>query len=102
MHRRTGNTGGAGQVKLILHFTRHCSEPVAWCELCNSEITNAGSAMLYWRPQDYQKHLHAPLLAHKQCMAARPSLDEHYPCSMELITYLGFLLANVRAPAIKG
>jgi hypothetical protein len=49
-------------MKLILKFEKDCSVPVAWCEVCNTEITDASMAMVYWRHEDYAKGLHAPLL----------------------------------------
>jgi hypothetical protein len=82
-------------MKLILKFDEDCSQPVAWCELCDTEITDAGMAMVYWHLEDYRKGLHAPLLTHKRCMSAQRSRDEDYSCSMELSTYLAFLLQNV-------
>jgi hypothetical protein len=82
-------------MKLILKFEKDCSAPCVWCEICDTEITNAGMAMVYWRLEDYQQRLHAPLLVHKRCMSAGRSMDEEYLCSMELSTYLAFLLQNV-------
>jgi len=82
-------------MKLILKFEKDCSRPVAWCEVCNTEITDAALAMVYWRFEDYDKALHAPLLVHKSCMSAYHSLDQEYLCSMELTSYLVFLLDNV-------
>jgi hypothetical protein len=88
-------------MKLVLKFEQDCSVPVAWCELCNTEITDALIAMVYWRLEDYKKDLFAPLLAHKRCMSASPSRDERYDCSMELSTYLAFLLTNIRLTGAK-
>jgi hypothetical protein len=82
-------------MKLILKFEKGCSAPVAWCEVCETEITDASRAMVYWRDEDCRHGLSTPLLVHKRCMSARASLDERYDCSMELTTYLAFLLQNV-------
>jgi hypothetical protein len=82
-------------MKLILKFEEDCSIPCAWCEVCDTEITEAGMAMVYWRFEDYKKGLHSPLLVHKRCMSASRSMDEDYICSMEFSTYLAFLLENV-------
>lgn len=83
-------------MKLILKFEKDCSSiPSTWCEVCSREITDAGMAMFYWRFSDYEEELHAPLLAHKRCMDSSRSRDGKYDCSMELSTYLAFLLQNV-------
>jgi hypothetical protein len=88
-------------MRLILKFEKDCSVPCAWCEVCNTEITEAGLAMVYWRFEDYEQGLHAPLLVHKRCMSASRSMDERYLCSMELSTYLAFLLQNVGLTGAK-
>jgi hypothetical protein len=88
-------------MKLLLKFEPDCSIPVAWCELCNCEITDASLAMVYWRPEDYKKTLFAPLLVHKRRMSASQSMDLRYECSMELSTYLAFLLRNVGLTGAK-
>ena len=88
-------------MKLILKFEKDCSVPVVWCEVCDTEITDAGMAMVYWRTEAYRGGLHAPLLTHKRCMSARRSMDEEYVCSMELSTYLAFLLQNVGLTGAK-
>jgi hypothetical protein len=82
-------------MKLILKFEQDCSVPCAWCEVCNTEITDAEMAMVYWHHEDYQQALHAPLLAHDHCMPWSRCMDEGYDCTMELPTYLAFLLKNV-------
>ena len=82
-------------MKLILKFEKDSTVPVAWCEVCNKEITDAELAMVYWRMEDYTKGLHAPLLVHKRCMPGQRARQEDYECSMELSTYLAFLLKNV-------
>src|SRR5215831_15872484 len=64
-------------MNLTLKFEKDCSVPVAWCEVCNTEITDAGMAMVYWRAEAYRGGLHAPLLTHKRCMSARRSMDTH-------------------------
>jgi hypothetical protein len=71
------------------------SSRLACCELCDAEITEAEMAMVYWRSEDYHNEIHVPLLAHKHCMSTRPLVDECYRCSIELSTYLVFLLQNV-------
>ena len=81
-------------MKPILKFEPDCSVLSAWCEICDHEITDAEMAMAYWCHEDYKHGLRAPLLAHKRCMSAS-SRDEEYACSMELSTYLVFLLQNV-------
>jgi hypothetical protein len=82
-------------MKLLLKFEPDNSVPSAWCEMCATEITDAEEAMVYWRHEDYQQGLHAPFLAHKCCLGLSPSREEEYDCSMELQTYLAFLLKNV-------
>ena len=79
---------------MILKFEDNHSVPCAWCEVCDREIADAEMAMVYWRIEDYANRLHAPLLVHKQCMNANHARDEAYACSMELATYLVFLLKN--------
>jgi hypothetical protein len=79
---------------LGLKFEKDFSVPCARCEVCDTEITDAVMAMVYWRCEDYQREFHLPLLVHKRCMSARRSLDERYELSMELSTYLAFLLQN--------
>ena len=89
-------------MKIILKFEQDCSVPVAWCELCNTEITDAFAAMVYWHREDYAKGLHAPLLAHKSCMPSWRSDQPGYEClTMELSTYLAFLLKNVGLRGVK-
>jgi hypothetical protein len=88
-------------MKLVLKFEKDCSVPVAWCEVCNTEITDALYAMVYWRLEDYRKGLHAPLLVHKGCMSNQQSLETAYICSMEFSTYLAFLLQNVGLAGAK-
>jgi hypothetical protein len=88
-------------MKLLLKFEKDCSVPVAWCEVCNAEINDALMAMVYWRNEDYAKELHAPLLVHKRCMPAHRCDQEGYVCSMELSTYLAFLLQNVGLDGAK-
>ncbi len=82
-------------MNFVLKFEKDLSTPVACCELCGTEITDAELAMVYWRREDYQQELHAPLLVHKRCMRGRPAREERYELSMELMTYLAFLLQNV-------
>jgi hypothetical protein len=82
-------------MKLILKFENGCSAPVAWCEVCNTQITDAFLAMVYWRTEDYRRGFSTPLLVHKRCMSASQSLEERYDYSMELTSYLAFLLKNV-------
>ncbi len=69
-------------MKFVLKFEKEFSVPLACCELCCTEIVKAETAMVYWQSEDYQNEIHEPLLAHKRCMLARPSLDECYRCSM--------------------
>jgi hypothetical protein len=82
-------------MKFVLKFEEGYTAPCAWCEVCSCEITDAEMAMVYWCTQDYVKKLHAPLLVHKLCMSASRARDEDYDLSMELTTYLAFLLQNV-------
>ena len=88
-------------MKFGLKFEKDFSVPSARCEVCDAEITDAEMAMVYWRWEDYQKEFHLPLLVHKRCMSARRSLDERYALSMELSTYLAFLLQNVGLSGAK-
>ena len=81
-------------MKFGLKFEKDCSVPSARCEVCDTEIINAEMAMVYWRWEDYQQEFHQPLLVHKGCMSARRSMDERYALSMELSTYLVFLVQN--------
>jgi len=41
-------------MKFILKFKKDCSVPVAWCEVCNTEITDAGMAMVYWQCRGFK------------------------------------------------
>jgi hypothetical protein len=88
-------------MKFGLKFEKDCSIPCARCEVCGEEITDAERAMVYWRWEDYQKEFHQPLLVHKRCMSARRSLDERYALSMELSTYLAFLVQNLGLSGAK-
>jgi hypothetical protein len=88
-------------MKLVLKFDPEYSIPVAWCEVCDTEITDAFMAMVYWRFKDYEKGVYAPLLVHERCMPAHRSDQEGYQCSMELSTYLAFLLQNIGLTGAK-
>ena len=61
-------------MKLVLKFEKDCSVPVAWCEVCDTEITDAGMAMVYWRTEAYRGGLHAPLLTHKRSNAKKSTI----------------------------
>ena len=55
----------------------------------------------YWRREDYEQEFHQPLLVHQRCMSARRSLDERYELSMELSTYLAFLVQKLGLSGAK-
>jgi hypothetical protein len=84
-----------------LKFEKDCSVPSARCEVCDTEITDAERAMVYWRWEDYQKEFHQPLLVHKPCMSARRSLDEDYALSMEPFPKFSVLRNQIEPAAFK-
>jgi hypothetical protein len=88
-------------MKFGLKFEKNYSVPSARCEVCDTEVTDAEMAMVYWRREDYEQEFHMPLLVHKRCMSARRSLDERYELSMELSTYLVFLVQNLGLSGAK-
>ncbi len=96
---KTNTTDAIAPVKFHLRFERDCTVPCIWCELCTEEITDATMAMVYW--QDYRRAVDRPLVVHKRCMSGSMSRELAYPLSMELSTYLAFLLQNVGLGDVK-
>jgi hypothetical protein len=83
-------------MKLMLKHEDDLTVPVAICQLCDREIDDAEGAMLFWRLEDAPAEGYwNPLLAHKRCMAANRAFDDEYVGSMELETFMEFLLQNV-------
>jgi hypothetical protein len=74
------------------------SQPIICCDVCNKEITNAQLAMVYWNDKwsitNEHEGVFKVLVMHKGCNRKIDSQQTRLPYSMELQTFMMYLLNN--------
>ena len=67
--------------------------PVAICDWCKEEITDAGKGIFIWKEYPEHGFIDTKLIC-DQCEDRHHRTCDDYPYSMELSTFLAFLLSN--------